>query len=99
MDDVLVISEYAARAKMGKLAHLEAVRIPLSQHVPTWRYLYHGNFRNLSPTPWLGAYHGAEIPVVFGTYDKSRAIMPEKLKSVKAYKVIPSKMKTRTCLD
>ncbi|KAK4861826.1 hypothetical protein LT330_003861 [Penicillium expansum] len=114
VDNVLVFSDYAARAKMGKLAQLptlggidereltaffrlnrtsvnettihaltqriyncplrESVRIRLSQHVPTWRYLYHGNFTNLSPTPWLGAYHGAEIPIVFGTYDKSKAI-------------------------
>ena len=32
----------------------------LSAGVPTWRYLYHGNFTNLSPTPWLGAYHASE---------------------------------------
>ncbi|KAL2702622.1 hypothetical protein AAEP93_006920 [Penicillium crustosum] len=116
VDNVLVFSDYAARAKMGKLAQLptlggsnerevtaflplnqtsvdettistlsqkiyncplrESVRIRLSQHVPTWRYLYHGNFSNVSPTPWLGAYHGSEIPIVFGTYDKSRAIPP-----------------------
>ncbi|KAL4976884.1 Alpha/Beta hydrolase protein [Aspergillus desertorum] len=29
----------------------------LQQHIPTWRYVYHGNFTNLSPRPWLGAYH------------------------------------------
>ncbi|KAJ5588061.1 hypothetical protein N7537_010739 [Penicillium hordei] len=116
VDNVLVFSDYSARAKMGKLAQLptlggsnerevtaflplsqtsvdettismlsqkiyncplrESVRIRLSQHVPTWRYLYHGNFSNVSPTPWLGAYHGSEVPLVFGTYDKSRAIPP-----------------------
>ncbi|CAI7673398.1 unnamed protein product [Penicillium discolor] len=116
VDNVLVFSDYAARAKMGKLAQLptlggsnerevtaflplnetsvdettistlsqkiyncplrESVRIRLGQHVPTWRYLYHGNFSNVSPTPWLGAYHGSEIPIVFGTYDTPGAIPP-----------------------
>jgi hypothetical protein len=27
------------------------------RNVPTWRYLYRGNFTSLSPTTWLGAYH------------------------------------------
>ncbi|KAL6231382.1 hypothetical protein BDW75DRAFT_233667 [Aspergillus navahoensis] len=35
----------------------EAVRTRLQQHIPIWRYVYHGNFTNLSPRPWLGAYH------------------------------------------
>ncbi|CAI7659693.1 unnamed protein product [Penicillium glandicola] len=102
-DNILVFSDYAARAKMGKLARLptlagitereytaivplsltsideklekaiyelgersfncplrESVRIRIDQHVPIWRYVYYGNFTNLSPTPWLGAYHGGK---------------------------------------
>ncbi|KAJ5950156.1 uncharacterized protein N7479_008569 [Penicillium vulpinum] len=99
IDNLLVFSDYAARAKMGKLARLPTLaginerevsaivplsftsvnetaiyEIRLNEHVPTWRYLYHGNFTNLSPTPWLGAYHGAEIPIVFGTYNRSMTI-------------------------
>ncbi|KAJ5790155.1 uncharacterized protein N7518_007166 [Penicillium psychrosexuale] len=110
-DNILVFSDYAARAKVGKLARLptlagitereytalvplsqtavderviymlgqmsfncplrESVRIRVNRQVPTWRYLYHGYFTNLSPTPWLGAYHGAEIPLVFGNYNMS----------------------------
>ncbi|KAL4815008.1 Alpha/Beta hydrolase protein [Aspergillus spinulosporus] len=35
----------------------QAVKTRLQQHIPTWRYVYHGNFTNLSPRPWLGAYH------------------------------------------
>ncbi|KAJ6144042.1 hypothetical protein N7471_003495 [Penicillium samsonianum] len=54
----------------------ESVRIRVSHHVPTWRYLYHGNFTNLSPTPWLGAYHGGETPLAFGNYDISMTIPP-----------------------
>lgn len=36
-------------------------------HVPIWRYWYFGNWTNLDPFPWLGAYHSSEIPLVFGT--------------------------------
>ncbi|TVY83336.1 Lipase [Lachnellula suecica] len=36
-------------------------------NVPTWRYLYAGNFTNLSPRPWEGAYHASELPMIFGT--------------------------------
>ncbi|KAF2014299.1 para-nitrobenzyl esterase [Aaosphaeria arxii CBS 175.79] len=38
----------------------------------TYRYLYAGNFSNISPLPWLGAYHSADLPLVFGTYDIAR---------------------------
>ncbi|KAL4888317.1 carboxylesterase [Aspergillus ambiguus] len=34
----------------------------------TYRYLYAGNFTNVSPLPWFGAYHSAELPLVFGTH-------------------------------
>ncbi|KAL1301936.1 hypothetical protein AAFC00_002395 [Neodothiora populina] len=33
----------------------------------TYRYRYHGNFANISPLPWLGAYHCSELPLIFGT--------------------------------
>ena len=35
---------------------------------PVYRYLYAGNFSNISPRPWMSAYHGAEQPLVFGTH-------------------------------
>ncbi|EGZ73017.1 alpha/beta-hydrolase [Neurospora tetrasperma FGSC 2509] len=41
--------------------------------VPVFRYEYFGNFTDVSPLPFLGAYHGAELPLIFGTYD----IFPE----------------------
>ncbi|KAI0466206.1 Alpha/Beta hydrolase protein [Xylaria cf. heliscus] len=34
----------------------------------TYQFLYGGNFTNISPVPWLGAYHTADLPMVFGTY-------------------------------
>ena len=33
----------------------------------TYRYQYRGNFSNVSPLPWLGAYHSSELPMIFGT--------------------------------
>ncbi len=36
-------------------------------NVPTYRYLYAGNFTNISPRPWEGAYHCSELPMIFGT--------------------------------
>ncbi|KAH7236714.1 Alpha/Beta hydrolase protein [Fusarium redolens] len=35
----------------------------------TFQYLYAGNFTNISPLSWLGAYHTAELPLIFGTHD------------------------------
>ncbi|KAG8737701.1 hypothetical protein FRC10_007926 [Ceratobasidium sp. 414] len=34
--------------------------------VPTYRVRYAGNFTNISPYPFLGTYHGAELPMLFG---------------------------------
>ncbi|KAI0392837.1 triacylglycerol lipase FGL5 [Xylariaceae sp. FL0594] len=34
----------------------------------TYRHLYAGNFSDVAPRPWLGAYHTADLPLVFGTY-------------------------------
>ncbi|KAH8813903.1 Alpha/Beta hydrolase protein [Flagelloscypha sp. PMI_526] len=36
-------------------------------HAPTFRYLYGGNFSNISPQWWEGAYHASELPLIFGT--------------------------------
>ncbi|KAK4502251.1 hypothetical protein PRZ48_005676 [Zasmidium cellare] len=36
-------------------------------HLPTYRYEYNGNFTNLSPLSWMGAYHGSHIPMLMGT--------------------------------
>lgn len=35
----------------------------------TFRYLYDGNFSNIAPRPWEGAYHSSELPLIFGTSD------------------------------
>ncbi|KAF2684071.1 para-nitrobenzyl esterase [Lentithecium fluviatile CBS 122367] len=38
----------------------------------TYRYLYGGNFTNISPQWWEGAFHSSELPLVFGTHDLLR---------------------------
>ncbi|KAH7128128.1 Alpha/Beta hydrolase protein [Dendryphion nanum] len=39
----------------------------------TFRFLYGGNFSNISPQWWEGAYHSAELPLIFGTHDIARS--------------------------
>ncbi|KAJ5491733.1 hypothetical protein N7539_003300 [Penicillium diatomitis] len=36
----------------------------------TFRYFWGGNFTNISPVPWLGAYHFSDLLMIFGTYVK-----------------------------
>lgn len=47
-------SASASRAKFG---------------VPVWRTRYFGEWPNLNPLAWLGAYHSSDIPMIFGTSD------------------------------
>lgn len=42
----------------------------------TYRYQYAGNFTNISPRGWLGAYHDSDLPMLFGTYDDFRGAGP-----------------------
>ncbi|SPO01841.1 related to triacylglycerol lipase V precursor [Cephalotrichum gorgonifer] len=47
---------------------LREARIRAEAGAATYQYLYAGNFTNISPRPWLGAYHTAELPLIFGTH-------------------------------
>ncbi|PWY75269.1 carboxylesterase [Aspergillus sclerotioniger CBS 115572] len=38
----------------------------------TYRYQYAGNFTNLSPFHWMGAYHSSDLAMNFGTYSDFR---------------------------
>ncbi|KIW45062.1 uncharacterized protein PV06_03481 [Exophiala oligosperma] len=42
----------------------------------TYRYQYAGNFSNISPRPWMGAYHDTDLPMLFGTYNDFRGAGP-----------------------
>jgi carboxylesterase type B len=39
----------------------------------TFRYLYGGNFSNIAPQPWEGAYHQSDVPLIFGTHGIARS--------------------------
>ncbi|KAK8057627.1 hypothetical protein PG996_011564 [Apiospora saccharicola] len=40
----------------------------LADGIPVYRYLYSGSFTNISPAPFLGAYHESELPLIMGTH-------------------------------
>ncbi|KAB2571009.1 putative secreted lipprotein [Lasiodiplodia theobromae] len=37
-----------------------------------YRFWYDGNFTNISPLPWMGAFHCSELPLLFGTHPNFR---------------------------
>jgi carboxylesterase type B len=43
----------------------------------TYRYLWAGNFSNISPEPWLGAFHWSDLLMIFGTYEKDVGDVPK----------------------
>ncbi|AEO71894.1 uncharacterized protein THITE_49921 [Thermothielavioides terrestris NRRL 8126] len=47
--------------------------------IPTWRYYYNATIPNLQPEgyPTLGAFHGADLDMVFGTYPAANATEQE----------------------
>ncbi|KAF8504327.1 Carboxylesterase [Russula emetica] len=42
-----------------------------------YRYTYGATFPNLQPVPDLGAWHSSELPILFGTFDRSTATSAE----------------------
>lgn len=53
--------------------------------VPVWRTRYHGEWPNLNPFSWLGAYHGSDDPMIFGTSDLFGADTPGQAEVSKYY--------------
>jgi acetylcholinesterase len=43
-----------------------------ASNTTTFRYLYGGNFSNIAPQWWQGAYHQADMPLIFGTHNIAR---------------------------
>lgn len=43
----------------------------------TYRYLWAGNFSNISPVPYLGAFHWSDLLMIFGTYMTDAGNIPE----------------------
>ncbi|KAH6653840.1 Alpha/Beta hydrolase protein [Truncatella angustata] len=58
----LTLFQFVCPAFYGK-------NVRVYNNLTTYRYQYAGNFSNVSPYQWLGAYHASDIPPVFGTYD------------------------------
>ena len=48
-------------------AHNTSV-IRAQSDLSTYRYEWAGNFSNIAPVPWLGAYHYSDLYMIFGTY-------------------------------
>lgn len=44
------------------------LRLQINGTTPTYRSSYSGNFSNISPLPWFGAFHASDLPMYFGTY-------------------------------
>ncbi|PYH95647.1 carboxylesterase, type B [Aspergillus ellipticus CBS 707.79] len=42
----------------------------------TYRYFWGGNFSNISPVGWLGAYHWSDLLLIFGTYRDQAGDIP-----------------------
>ncbi|KAK2598765.1 hypothetical protein N8I77_012153 [Diaporthe amygdali] len=49
-----------------------STKIRAAAGLETYRYRYSGNFSNISPTTWLGAYHSSELPLLMGTHPNFR---------------------------
>lgn len=44
------------------------LRSRVNSTTPTYRYLFSGNFTNVSPRFWMGAYHASDLAFLFGTH-------------------------------
>ncbi|KAJ5945959.1 chlorogenic acid esterase precursor [Penicillium verhagenii] len=65
-------SALASTTKIISCPVAEEVKNRNLVNLPTYRYQYAGNFSNISPLPWFGAYHSSELPLVFGTHNEYR---------------------------
>lgn len=45
--------------------------IAVNHGYKVWRYYFNASFANTQPFPMAGVYHGSEIGLVFGTYNKT----------------------------
>ncbi|KAF2102069.1 acetylcholinesterase [Rhizodiscina lignyota] len=55
---------------------VQTARNRVSAGQETYRFFYEGNFSNIATKPWLGAYHSAELPLLFGTHSNYRGASP-----------------------
>jgi cholinesterase len=71
--DLAVFTCPAARSALGRALAL----------VPSYRYRYYGQFANLrlTKTPNSGAWHGSEIPLIWGTVQESTLLANSAIES------------------
>ncbi|KAI1080987.1 acetylcholinesterase [Whalleya microplaca] len=50
----------------------KSATVRIAHGIPVYRYLYSGNFTNISPKPWLGTWHSTDLPMIFGTHSNYR---------------------------
>lgn len=78
-------SQEAGKAFTAQVFHCPAVKTTQDRYATqssTWRYLYAGNFSNIAPQSWEGAYHQSDLPLIFGTYGMARGAGTELEKAV-----------------
>lgn len=46
----------------------ETSKLRAAAGLTTYRYRYAGNFSNISPLDWMGAYHASDLPMMFATH-------------------------------
>ncbi|KAJ5594744.1 uncharacterized protein N7459_000952 [Penicillium hispanicum] len=76
----VTFSQAGPGAKTVALATAKGFQCPIAEYLndrvtgdgKTFRYLYGGNFTNISPLPWVGSFHFSEIPLVTGTHPNYR---------------------------
>jgi len=44
------------------------LRSQVNETTPTYRYVFSGNFSNVSPRFWMGSYHASDLAFLFGTH-------------------------------
>ncbi|KAI0129093.1 Alpha/Beta hydrolase protein [Xylariales sp. AK1849] len=47
-----------------------ARNVRVYNNLTTYRYQYAGNYTNITPYWWMGAYHASDVPLIFGTYTR-----------------------------
>ncbi|ORY59280.1 para-nitrobenzyl esterase [Pseudomassariella vexata] len=59
--DIITMQELCRVTETSRARH--------AAEATTFHYYYHGNWSNISPRSWGGAYHSSELPLIMGTHD------------------------------
>ncbi|KAJ5289090.1 carboxylesterase hlo [Penicillium angulare] len=69
----LIVNDFEMNCPIGTFAN-DSTRVG----IPTWRYFFNASFPNNELFRGSGAYHSAEIPLIFGTYQRENVTFFEK---------------------